>query len=88
MWNNKSKNTDRKIQIMKRNINVKIAVGVNHIFKIVSPNETKDISLKNTNTIVNHKGYSYPLYTGSTPEDLQKINKILTKGGDNNGKQN
>ena len=73
---------------MKYNINVKIAVGNNHIFKIVSPDKIKDISLKNTNIIVNHRGYSYPLYTGSTPDDLQKINKILTKDGTHNGRKN
>ena len=73
---------------MKHNINVKIAVGINHVFKIVSPNKIKDISLKNTNIIINHRGYSYPLYTGSTPDDLQKINKILTKDGTHNGRKN
>lgn len=61
---------------MKYNINVKIAVGTNHVFKIVSPDKIKDISLKNTNIIVNHRGYSYPLYTGSTPDDLQKLIKF------------
>lgn len=73
---------------MKRNINVKIAVGTNHIFKMVSPDKIKGISLKNTNIIVNHRGYSYPIYTGSTPDDLQKINKILTKDGTHDGRKN
>ena len=73
---------------MKHNIDVKIAVGINHVFKIISSNEIKDISLKNTNIIVNHRGYSYLLYMGSTPDDLQKINKILAKDGTHNGRKN
>lgn len=64
---------------MKNNIKIKIAIGTNNNFTIIDSKKIKDISLKNTYRLVNYKDEIYPLYTGVTPKDSQKINELLKK---------
>lgn len=58
-------------------IDSKIAVGVGYDFVIVSSERTKDISLKNTWTLVSVGGEVYPLYKGTEYADSAKIDTIM-----------